>query len=367
MKFASGLLRGLTLAWVLALATAAVEAQFNYNWGGFGWGGWSSTVQGDIAHGLASLAAGAGQYNQQTAIANSINADTVMRVNQFMFLGQQEANQRQFARNARRVGRTTTTLAENADRLRNRPESGDIDRGDALNVLLDDLTAPALLHGSALRIGGSEIPAPLVREIPFRNAAEAVTICIEQLTNREKFPPLLRSEALTPEREAFVAAAQEASRQAREQGELSSDAVTNVQVTGRALYQKAKSPQVKATPAERDQALNYLKGMAALARIAANPDTLQAMRELKQVETTHIANLIAFMQTYNLRFGPAGTPEQRRAYQTLYPILRADRERFYAALQPQASAVPPSDPNANPTEVFQGLDENQLNLAPKDR
>ena len=47
-----------------------------------------------------------------------------------------------------------------------------------LNVLLDDLTSPALLRSSGLRFAGSAIDAALVREIPFRNAAEAVTICI---------------------------------------------------------------------------------------------------------------------------------------------------------------------------------------------
>ena len=94
---------GFLLGLALASAASDVRAQWNYNWGG--WGGGASTVQGDIAHGMGVFAAGAGQYNQQTAIANSINANTAMRVNQYMFTAQQEANQRQYVRTARRIGK----------------------------------------------------------------------------------------------------------------------------------------------------------------------------------------------------------------------------------------------------------------------
>jgi hypothetical protein len=352
-------LLGLTVA--LALQGETARAQYGFPVGRYGWGGWSSTVQGDMARGLGALAAGAGQYNQQTAVANSINADTVMRYNQYMYLAQQESNRREYARNERKIGRTNATAAETADRLRDRPDQGDIDRGDALNVLLDDLSSPALLQSSALRLAGGELDSAMVREVPFRNASEAVTICLDQLTDKDRFPELLRSKALTGEREAFIAAVRDARRQAQEQGEISTDAVRAVQATGTALFAKAKSPKIVATPAARNEALNYLKGMAALAKIAENPDVLRGLKELKQIEKTHVANLIGFMHTYNLRFGPADTPEQRSAYRAIYPVFKGDRDRIYAALTPQASQVPPPpDPKANPTELFQGIDEKQL-------
>jgi hypothetical protein len=316
---------------------------------------------------MGVFAAGAGQYNQQTAIANSINADTAMRVNQYMWLSQQEANQRQYLRTNRRIGRANSTAADTANRLRNNPEQGDIDRGDALNVLLDDLTSPALLHSSSLRLAGSELDAGLVSEIPFRNAAEAVTISLDQLTDPNRFPPFLRSEALASEREAFVTAVHDARAQAREQGELSPEAVTRVQETGKALYAKAQSPSISAVPSDRNEGLKYLKGMAALAKMASNPDTLQALRELKTIKTTHVANLMAFMHAYNLRFGPAESPQQRTAYRALYPTLKADRDRIYSSLGPQATTPPPAppDPKVNPVEAFQGLDEKKhLNLTP---
>ena len=359
MKVRAGFLVGLALA----LAGSDVRAQWNYNWGG--WGGGASTVQGDIAHGMGVFAAGAGQFNQQTAVANSINANTTMRVNQYMFAAQQEANQRQYVRTARRIGRANATASDTANRLRNNPDQGDVDRGDALNVLLDDLTAPALMQSSSLRLAGSELDAALVSEIPFRNAAEAVTICLDQLTDPNRFPKFLRSEALTNEREAFVTAVHDARTQAREQGELTSEAVTRVQETGKALYAKAQSPSISALPTERNEALSYLKGMAALAKMAANSDTLQALRELKKIQTTHVANLIAFMHAYNLRFGPADSPQQRTVYRTLYPILKGDRDRIYAMADTQATQPPPPpDPKVSPVEAFHGLSEKHLDLPP---
>ncbi len=197
----------LTLAAGTWLCSANKPANAQYGWpvGRYGFGGWSSTVQGDIAQGEAALAAGAGQYNQQTAVANSINANTVMQFNQYMYMSQQEQNAKQFIRQARRQGRVNATAAETADRLRNRPETADIKRGDALNVLLDDLTTPDILHSSNLRLADASIASSLVREIPFRNAAEAVTISIDRLTDPQRMPSLLRADALKAEREAFRA------------------------------------------------------------------------------------------------------------------------------------------------------------------
>src|SRR5438270_2235574 len=81
------------------------EAQWGYGWGawgGYGGYGGGATVQGDTARGLGALAVGAGRYNQQTAVARSINADTAMRWNQYVYQSQLEANRNYQARMARK-------------------------------------------------------------------------------------------------------------------------------------------------------------------------------------------------------------------------------------------------------------------------
>ena len=79
---------------LLALSAGSlrrVDAQYNYPYGtgysGGGFGGWSSTVDGDVARGMGAFAAGEGIYNYNTAVANSINANTIVRGNSFSSAG----------------------------------------------------------------------------------------------------------------------------------------------------------------------------------------------------------------------------------------------------------------------------------------
>jgi hypothetical protein len=44
----------------------------------------------------------------------------------------------------------------------------------------------------------------------------------------------------------------------------------------------------------------------------------------------------------------------------LYPVLKSDRDRIYAARSTTGEPPPPPEPKGNPTEVFHGLDEKQI-------
>ena len=63
------------------------RAQYGYpcGYGNYGWGGWGSTPQSSLARGLGYFNMGRGAYNEQTAVARSINTDTVMRWNQYVY------------------------------------------------------------------------------------------------------------------------------------------------------------------------------------------------------------------------------------------------------------------------------------------
>ena len=87
---------------VVAFHGTAVRAQYGgYYPGGYGgWGGWGGggTVAGDTARGLGAFAAGAGQYNLDSAQAASINTDTVMRWNNYVWANSVAAAQRERAK-----------------------------------------------------------------------------------------------------------------------------------------------------------------------------------------------------------------------------------------------------------------------------
>ena len=57
-----------------------------------------------MARGLGVYAAGAGYYNQQTAVARSINTDTVMRWNEYVYESQMESNRIYWANMASQPG-----------------------------------------------------------------------------------------------------------------------------------------------------------------------------------------------------------------------------------------------------------------------
>jgi hypothetical protein len=87
----------LGFAFLMAMGGGA-EAQFyypgGYGYAGYGFGGWGSTPQGSILRGLGAYAEGAGVYNYDTAVADSIEADTAIRLNQYIWNSELEARRR---------------------------------------------------------------------------------------------------------------------------------------------------------------------------------------------------------------------------------------------------------------------------------
>ena len=71
----------------------------------------------------------------------------------------------------------------------------------------------------------------------------------------------------------------------------------------------------------------------------------------KRPDTT-MGDLLAFAQAFNLRFGPATTPQQRAIYARLFPALDGLRDEIAAA------GVPPSQPgrpSGTPADFFAAM------------
>jgi hypothetical protein len=63
---------------ILLLMGSNAKSQFNFV-------GPGSTAEGDYLRGVGAAAFGMRVYNEQTAVANSINAGTEMRLNQYLY------------------------------------------------------------------------------------------------------------------------------------------------------------------------------------------------------------------------------------------------------------------------------------------
>jgi len=346
----------LALGTAVLLATAMMgeaRAQYYPGYGGYGWGGWGggSTAQGDIARGLGFYNIGAGVYNEKTAIADSINTDTVMRWNQYTWLSQQEANRREYIRRARRQQRDSLGGELILKRLRETPTPHDIETGDALNVILDDITDPRI-HSSALRMAADPIDADVVDDIPFVNASEGVTLSLHQLTAKGTWPAALAGDDFADERKGYEDAVTKALKE-DEEGAISAQTLAAVTASVERVRAKLEGnpPPEKLMLVE---AQNFVKTLAGMARMLQRPQTEKALAALKDVKKTSLGSLLGFMHTFNLRFGPATNAEQKSIYDKLYPAMVSLREKVV-----KDAGLPNTPPLAtakkHPTDFFQGM------------
>ncbi|AGA27487.1 hypothetical protein [Singulisphaera acidiphila] len=347
--------RGFRLAFALAVVATAsagqAHAQYYGGYGGYGWGGWGGeTPQGSIARGLGYYNVGAGIYNQDTAIANSINADTIMRWNQYIWLGQQEANKREYLRRARREQRDSSTGAAIYKRLLESPSATDVSNGDALNVILEQITDPRI-HSSALRLATQPLESAVINDIPFQNASEGITLSLNQLTAQEGWPLALQGDAFAEERAAYQQAIADALKE-DEEGDISPATLANVRAAASRIRVKfdANRPKDPKTLVEGE---NYVKALSGMARMLENPQIDKVMAELKKYPKTTLGNLLAFMHTYNLRFGPAKTPAQRAVYQALYPLMAGQRDTLLKDAKLDQGEL--ASAKNRPTDFFSGM------------
>jgi hypothetical protein len=357
---------------LLSIATGHdARAQVGYGgypggYGGYGFGGWGgggiggATAEGDIARGLGAFATGAGIYNQQTAVANSINTDTVIRWNQWVFLSQQEAEKRYIERKHASVIKNNSEYNAVMKRIQESPTKRDIEDGDALNAILDQLTDPRI-RGSALRSAGGSVDAKLISQIPFRNASEAITVTLGQLKTATHWPATFQDERFATDKKAYEEAIDRA-KQEDEEGDVAPETIAKLRSIVASIKSKLDAAP-PTDPTEARQAQNFVKALAGLVRLLEKPDTRQVLNELKNVKTASVANLIGFMHAFNLRFAPATTPSQRLVYAQLFPVLDEARDKIIGTIKPEGSSTAQVDPK-HLGDFFAGMKDNEIEGKP---
>src|SRR5437763_16198446 len=131
------------LAVVFAVPGTSAHAQYHYPAGYAGWGGWGAhTAAGTAAYGMGNFAAGAGSYNLQTAQARSINSQTAMQMNDYMYAINQRNAQNHYKRLADQEKLSRQASDTVYHRIHDNPAPRDVHSGDALNAVRDDLSNP---------------------------------------------------------------------------------------------------------------------------------------------------------------------------------------------------------------------------------
>jgi hypothetical protein len=344
---------------ILTLATHGTNARAQYGWGGWGgYGGGAETPGGSLARGMGAYAAGAGQYNLDTSQARSINANTAMRFNEYMYLSTQNETAKHHALLKAQSSNINKMQSEIQDRLRNHPDRHDIETGDALNVAAEEIEDPRVYYQSLTR-AKIKIGGELIRDIPFRYAPAGVTATVHQIVGGPP-PAALTTGAFDDERAAIKDLAKEL-RKNIEEGETPNPAtVKKALAIVDAAIAKAGTALEPGTK-ERNEVERYLKSVRGLLNMLQTPALNLLLSDVGKHPEATLADLLGFMSAYNLRFGLAKTEPQRAAYNQLYPMLIRLRDETAPAL---ASSPPLKGDPAAVGEFFSGMSNAKSKVAP---
>jgi hypothetical protein len=271
-----------------------------------------------MARGMGMFSMGRGMYNVGTAQANSIDATTVMRMNQFMYKSQQNQLKKYVARKNKLSADNKKAYADLHDRLLNHPNQRDITDGDALDTLLDVLLNPSSADASLQQIK-TPLRAELIRDIPFEVASEGLTLCLDRMTSDDQWPLAVRGDAFRPDRDAVRKAVSTALEE-DEKGNLDPDTIKSVQTAIDQLRNKFEKdvPQDSPDYVTAHWALHAMNG---LTKMLYSPAVDKVLAELEDYQGTTLGDLLSFMQAFNLRFAPANSYRQKEIYLKIYPML----------------------------------------------
>jgi hypothetical protein len=296
-----------------------------------------STVQGDYLRGVGFEAMGMGSYNVNTAIANRIDTETAIMLNEYIGAVRDHQARQYWKRRAAILAKRNENYKEILQRIREHPEERDVQTGDALNAVMTQLLDPAI-NESTYRLVEVPLSVDVVRRIPFRLDSENLIFSMHRLcaTGKENWPPALQDPKLVPERRAYQRAL---------------DTVLEEQIAGRMKIESLRAVEAAVddlhrkldrvlTPSREKlylEAKNRLNDMTKTAHQLLQSHRMELIvGQLDHYAGTNVHDLLVFMQKNQLTFGATGSPEERRLYPELYAALVQQHEGVTAGTRAPA-------------------------------
>ncbi len=343
----------MALGSILILSVTNQDARAQWGYGGWGWGGWGNTIQGSALRGAGYYAMGAGIYNYDTALANNINGQTAIMMNNAWATAQREDNMIHHARVVQDAQRDRTLYNQRIQQLRDKPGLREIENGDALNLAVQDLSDPRL-GSSALRAANTTVPASLIADVPFQNASERVTFMLNELRAAAKWPKAFDEPRFAADKKLFDELVARI-RKEDVDGDVSAKTIRQARELIANLKGKLAAEPLRD---EDDQAAvtKFLNASTAMVGLLEKPDVAAALGQLRKVKDTSLGNLLGFMHAYNLRFGAATKLKEKQAYHQLFGILDPTRDQILSEAKLDAS--PTAQANAGSIrDIYGSFDE----------
>jgi hypothetical protein len=291
-----------------------------------------STVQGDILRGEGSFLRGAGEFNYYSAVAGSINTDTWIRLNEYIYESARISSMRYAQRLADRIARDNEHHRKILDRHLNNPEQADVARGDALNALFKELTDPRITD-SAFRLSPVHLSGDVIRTIPFFYGPASATISMQRLTARGQWPAGLRDAELAAERRAYERAIDNVLEQQIE-GKLMPDSIAAVEVAVSNLFSGLDRERTPSSDKVYVEAKNYLRQLEDIKELIKRRAAEQILSDMDKYSGTTVHDLVKFMQRNNLRFSYSNIQDERQLYDRLYASLRQQLDLVQVPKEP---------------------------------
>jgi hypothetical protein len=314
------------IAFVLATGAAA-RAQYNFV-------GPGSTIQGDYLRGVGVAAYGMGVYNLDTAQANAINVNTEIRWNEYVTFYFARENQAKAEYRAAQRERKEGNFKAILNRIHEAPQERDLQNGDALNALLEQLNDPKI-HESSFRSARVPLPADVVRRIPFRVDAEGAEFSMHRLIPRGtgKWPVALQDDRFAHDRRAYERAVDAALEQ-QIAGKMSMEVIKGVKD---AIENLSRSLDAAVAPGKDQlyrESKDRIKELRSMAKLLESTKIELALGEIDKYAGVTVNDLRIFMRDYKLRFAASSTPDERDLYPGLYEALLVQKKMMADGIDP---------------------------------
>ena len=291
----------------------------------------ATTPEGDYLRGIGFAAYGMGSYNLATAQANSINVNTEIRWNEYVWSVIKQTNRENAEERARVLAKHRAAYADMLRRIRENPEARDVMTGDALNAVMEKLNDPSIDEQVMRYASQVPLPVDVVRAIPFRINADGMKFSMQRLTAKGKkaWPVAFQDPRFAAERRAYERALDVALEQQIE-GKMSMDAIAAVAVAVADL-RKALDREVRPGADKL-----YLESRRRVSDLEASVTLLKshkaelALGDLDRYPGVNVGDLVVYMRKHKLAFGSADTPDERRLYPELYAALNHQAELLNA-------------------------------------
>jgi hypothetical protein len=313
---------------VLGLFTTSARAQFGYFYRG------GATIAGDYLTGVGIAAAGMGSYNLNTAMANSINVDTEIKWNEYVYACIKNEMRENAEHRAAMMARDHENYNKIQQRIRENPEERDVENGDSLNAVLDQLLSPKIQE-SSFRYAEVPLAVDAIRLIPFKLGEKNEKFSMTRLSPRGKgkWPVAFQDDRFAAERRGYERALDTALEQAID-GKMSQEALREVEVAVERLKHKLDKVIPPSNDRQYIEAKKRLDELSISARLLKTHKIEMVLGEIDKYGGTTVNDLRIFMQRYNLRFAVAESPDERKLYPELYATLVQQRDKLVGAIEP---------------------------------